>query len=70
MTNEVKKTNDKFFSIHCINALKNMDYSIIIGNIDNTEEKRNLALKLFPLQKYHYELHNCKKNMNIVIQNY
>ena len=70
MTNEVKKTNDKFFSIHLVSALYEMENSIVRANIENTIEKIKVALQFYPTDAFYYEFHNSKVNMDWIIKNY
>lgn len=66
----MEQTKNKFFSIHLLSAIYEMQNSIIVGNIENTTEKINLALKYYPTENYYYEYHNSKINMDWIIKNY
>jgi hypothetical protein len=65
----IKNTNSdkKYFSVHCLNALESRQFSILRANIENTYEKRKLARKVYPFEKYHIEYHDEKKSLTVVI---
>jgi hypothetical protein len=57
----------KYFSIHSVNALEKREYSIIMANVNNTPEKVELALSIFPIEDWHIEYHNYKIDMRVTI---
>lgn len=46
-----------YFSIHSIKALESRSFSVFRANIENTPEKLELAKKIFPSSKFHFEFH-------------
>ena len=56
-----------FFSIHSVKALENRAFSIVLGNIENTPEKVELARSLYPIEDWHFEFHNYKIDLRPVI---
>jgi hypothetical protein len=60
--------NNKYFSIHSVNALEKREFSIVVANIDNTIEKNELARKLYPIEDWHIEYHNYKIDMRVTIK--
>jgi hypothetical protein len=64
----MKSNNEmKYFSIHSVKALENKVFSIVLGNIENTEEKIKIAKNLYNDENWYFEFHNYKINMNVVI---
>jgi hypothetical protein len=57
-----------YFSIHSVNALEKKQFSIVLANIDNIPEKVELARSLYPIEDWHFEFHNFKKDMSFVIR--
>lgn len=57
----------KYFSIHCLTALKNNQFSILLANVENTPENMEKAKRLYPYEFYHIEIHSDKINMSPVI---
>jgi hypothetical protein len=50
-----------YFSIRSWYALREkQDNNIVRGNIENTPEKVNLALELYPIEDYYFEWHYGK----------
>jgi len=60
--------NSKYFSIHSLKAIENKQFSIIHGNIENTPEKVELARSLYPIGDWHFEFHNYKIDLSIIIK--
>lgn len=59
---------NKYFTIHSVTALQNKAFSIVVANIDNTPEKIKLARELYPIENWHFEYHNIKKDLKPVIR--
>jgi hypothetical protein len=55
-----------YITVHSIAALKSKEFSIICGNIVNTNDKLHEVKRLFPEDKFHIELHDIKYNMNVI----
>jgi hypothetical protein len=60
--------NNKYFSIHSVNALEKKEFSIVVANIENTIEKIELARYLYPIKDFHIEYHNYKIDMRVTIK--
>lgn len=56
-----------FFSIHSVKALGSRTFSVMVGNIENTPEKVELAISLYPAEDWHFEFHNHKIDLRPVI---
>lgn len=56
----------KYFSVHFLPALEKNEFSVWIGNIENTSYKLEYAKELYSDEKWLIEFHNYKKNMNWV----
>ncbi len=61
------KSECKYFNIHSIKALENGQYSIVLGNVENTEDRVKLAISLYPSELYYIEYCNYKVNMGVLI---
>lgn len=57
-----------YFSIISIAAIEKKEFSIVVANIDNTEDKRKLASELYPSEHYFFNYHDIKNIMNWVIK--
>lgn len=54
----------KFFSIHNLELLEGKkEFSVIVGNVENTPEKLDLAKSLYPSDHWYIEFHDCKRSM-------
>ena len=47
--------------------MKAKQFSVFRANIDNTEQKRELAKNLFPSENWIFEYHNEKKSLTVVL---
>ena len=56
---------EKYITIHSLEALNAKQVSIILANIDNTPEKLKLAEETYPLEFYYIEKHNTKYNLSV-----
>lgn len=59
------KMEEKYITIHSLEALKAKQFSIILANIDNTPEKLKLAEETYPLEFYYIEKHKTKYNLSV-----
>lgn len=57
----------KYFSIHCLEALDQKSFSIVRANIENTYEKTKIAREIYDIKNYHFEFHNDKKSLKVII---
>lgn len=58
----------RYFSIHSIQALKNNEFSVWIGNVENTPEKLAYAKDLYKEDTWIIELHDYKKEMGWIVK--
>ena len=56
----------KYFSIHNMDELKDGDFSVIRGNIENTPEKVKLAKEIYHEDVWYFEFHDYTRDMNWV----
>lgn len=52
-----------YFTIHSMKALDAGEFSILVANVENNEEKRKLALDMYPIEKHYYVFHFGKVPM-------
>jgi hypothetical protein len=57
----------KYFSIHHLDSLDKKSFSIVRANIDNTYEKTKLAREIYDIKNFHFEFHNDKKSLKVMI---
>jgi hypothetical protein len=58
----------KYFSIHSLKAIESKQFSVICGNIQNIPEKVSLAKKLYNKKDWHFEYHNTKKDLSVMVK--
>jgi hypothetical protein len=49
-----------YFTIHSVKALESRAFSVFRANIDNTPDKLELAIKLYPIKFWYIEFHDVK----------
>lgn len=56
-----------FFSIHSVKALEKREFSIFLGNIENTPKKVELARSIYPIEDWYFEFHDYKIDLRPVL---
>ena len=57
----------KYFSIHNLQALKQKQFSVVLANIENTKEKINKAIEMYPPENWYIEFHDIKISTQITV---
>ena len=59
----------KYLSIHSVFILnhKKNEFSIVRANIENTEEKINIAKSLYNEENFYFQYHDIKHNLQVVL---
>lgn len=59
-------SNKKYLTVHNLKQLEKKEFSIIIANIQNSEEKRKIAERLYEKENYYIEFHNYRQNLKVM----
>jgi hypothetical protein len=64
----MNRKETQYFSVHSLNSIyKKNGFSIVWGNVQNTDYKYKKALEWYPTENFYIEFHEEKKSLTPLI---